>query len=219
MDPLNARPDNLSEMTFERIRDGIVQRRLAPGSRVSEQRIAAQLEVSKTPVREALLRLRHAGLVEPAGRGLRVIMPSGRAIRAAYELRSGLEHTSARLAASRADADSAERVLFLAKESQARAKAGDSDGFRRADHEFHTAVAQASGNALLTAAVDESLTLTSVLRERDVPVAGDSFACATEHVQVAEAISATLATQAADLMQGHVNHVMQIVLAARAAAD
>lgn len=215
LEPLTARPDNLSEMTFEQIRDGIVRRQLPPGSRVSEQKIAAQLQVSKTPVREALLRLRHAGLVEPVERGLCVVKPSDRAIRDAYEVRAGLEHTSAQLAATRATAEQAENLLAIATKSQAAAQTGDTSEFRRTDRDFHLAVANAAGNARLAVAIEESLTLTSVLRERDVPPTGDSVECAGEHVKVAEAIGAGLVYPASERMADHVRHVMTIVLAAR----
>lgn len=59
--PLAVRPDNLTTLVFAAIRDKIVDATLAPGSSVSEASLAKQLEVSKTPVREALLRLRHVG--------------------------------------------------------------------------------------------------------------------------------------------------------------
>ncbi|MGH4000174.1 MAG: GntR family transcriptional regulator [Pseudonocardiaceae bacterium] len=219
LEPLDARPDNLSEVTFETIRNGIVSRQLPPGSRVSEQKIAAQLQVSKTPVREALLRLRHAGLVEPVGRGLCVVMPSDRAIRDAYEVRAGLEHTSARLAATRATPEQAESLILIAAKSLAAARSGDGGEFRGSDRDFHLAVANAAGNSLLSVAIKESLILTSVLRERDVPPAGDSVDCAEEHVKVAEAIRAGLVESASERMADHVRHVATIVLTARAASE
>src|SRR3981081_2195160 len=79
--PLAPRAENLTDAVFEAIRDGIVDKVLTPGARISEAKVASQLNVSKTPVREALLRLRHLGLVEPTERGLTVVRPSGKAIR------------------------------------------------------------------------------------------------------------------------------------------
>jgi DNA-binding GntR family transcriptional regulator len=55
--PLAAKPESLTQIVFDTIRDAIVSKLLSPGHRVSEVGLARQLQVSKTPVREALLRL------------------------------------------------------------------------------------------------------------------------------------------------------------------
>ena len=96
--PVGSRPQSLTEIVFDRLRDAITSQTLAPGTRVSESVLSEMLNVSKTPVREALLRLCHVGLVEPTTRGLRVVMPDSAVIRDAYELRSNLEAGAARTA-------------------------------------------------------------------------------------------------------------------------
>ena len=212
--PLPALPDNLTSMVFEAIRDSIVNADLPPGSRVSEASLAAQLNVSKTPVREALLRLRHIGLVEPTRRGLQVIRPSVKAIRDAYEYRAGIEGVAGRYAAQRATTEQHENILSLAVRSLERAEALDGEGFRGADREFHMAIVNASGNLLMCQAIEDSLVLTSALRERDVPPSGDSIVCAQEHVAVAESIRAGNPDAAASALSSHIHHVMSLVLAA-----
>jgi DNA-binding GntR family transcriptional regulator len=215
LDPLPPRAENLTEVVFEAIRDGIVDQVLTPGARISEASVASQLIVSKTPVREALLRLRHIGLVEPTERGLRVIRPSVKAIRDAYEFRAGIERTAALYAAHRATTGEHEHILLLAQTSLKYAQAGDGAGFRQYDHEFHEAIACCARNAVLEQAVKDSLVLTSALRERDVPASGDSVNCAQEHVRVAQAIRVGDAETAAREVADHIHHVMAIVLTAR----
>jgi DNA-binding GntR family transcriptional regulator len=213
--PLAPRAENLTEVVFAAIRDGIVNQVLTPGARISEANVASQLNVSKTPVREALLRLRHIGLVEPTERGLRVIRPSVKAIRDAYEFRAGIERTAAQYAAHRATTGEHEHILLLARTSLKCAQAGDGAGFRRYDHEFHEAIACCARNAVLEQAVKDSLVLTSALRERDVPASGgDSVTCAQEHVHVAQAIRVGDAGTAAREVAEHIHHVMAMVLAA-----
>jgi DNA-binding GntR family transcriptional regulator len=212
--PLPPRAGNLTEVVFEAIRDGIVDKVLTPGARISEAKVASQLNVSKTPVREALLRLRYIGLVEPTERGLRVVRPSVKAIRDAYESRAGIERTAAQYAAYRAATEEHERILLLARASLEYAQARDGPRFRRSDHEFHEAIACSARNAVLEQAVKDALVLTSALRERDVPVSGDSVACAQEHIRVAQAIRAGDADTAAREVADHIHHVMAIVLAA-----
>ena len=60
--PLEA-PERLADMVYETIRQSIMDKTLAPGARLTESGLAAQLGVSKTPVREALLRLRRIGVI------------------------------------------------------------------------------------------------------------------------------------------------------------
>jgi len=216
LSPLDSRPDNLTDLVFQAIRDSIVDQTLAPGSRVSEARVAAQLQVSKTPVREALLRLRHVGLVEPVERGLRVVRPSIQAIHNAYEFRAGIERSAAFFAAHRATTGEREELLGLAQSSFRAAEDGDGFEFRSYDNRFHRLIAQASGNEVLRQAVEDSLVLTAVLRERDVPRSGDSRSCASEHIDVAKAILGGEADKAGDQNAGHILHVMSLVLAAQA---
>ncbi|MGW3623609.1 GntR family transcriptional regulator [Streptomyces sp. NPDC000880] len=212
LQPIAAKPESITEKVFEAIRDAIVSKTLEPGSRISEARLAAQLQVSKTPVREVLLRLRQSGLVEPIGRSLRVVKPSAGAIRDAYELRAGLERTAIGYAASRASTAERDDIVVAAEASLASARVGDSMGFQRHDMDFHMAIARAGQNLLLTRAVNDALVLTSALRRRDVPASGDSVVCAQEHLQVAEAVRTGDARGAAEALFEHIHHVMTLVL-------
>jgi DNA-binding GntR family transcriptional regulator len=216
--PLGSKPESLTDMVFEAIRDAIVSKALPPGSQVSEASLAAQLSVSKTPVRETLLRLRHAGLVEPDGRSLRVILPSPDVIRDAYELRSGLEQAAVRLAAERATDAERTRILDCAESSLDAARVGRSAEFHSRDHDFHLAIAEATHNPLLARAVEDVLLLTSALRARDVPATGDSVECGREHVGIAEALRDGDDATAARRVGEHLQHVLTIVLAGLQAA-
>lgn len=210
--PLSSKPESLTDMVFEAIRDAMVSKALPPGGQVSEASLAAQLNVSKTPVRETLLRLRHAGLVESDGRTLRVVVPSSAAIQNAYELRSGLEQTAVWHAVQRATKEEKLRIRELAEFSYSAASSGSSDEFFGLDQEFHRAIAEASHNPLVAEAVGNALLLTAVLRARDVPAGDDSVICATEHVQIAETVQDGDGNAAMRRMREHVEHVLAIVL-------
>ncbi|MGW3623615.1 GntR family transcriptional regulator [Streptomyces sp. NPDC000880] len=212
--PLRSKPESLTDMVTDAIKEAIVGKELAPGTRVSEAMLATRLEVSKTPVREALLRMRHLGLVESNGGGLQVVQPSWQKIHDAYELRAGLERVSAKHAATRRSEADHMMLAELAAASLDCAKTADVAGFRDSDRSFHHLVATCSGNTALAAAVDEALLLTSALRLRDVPRTGDSVSCAAEHVQIARLIGTQQPELAAAAMEAHVEHVMSTVLAA-----
>src|SRR2546429_2443129 len=71
--PIEARPESLADMVYDAIRRLVMDKTLPPGSRVSENALAERLGVSKTPVREAMLRLRQIGVIQSDGvRGGRV---------------------------------------------------------------------------------------------------------------------------------------------------
>jgi DNA-binding GntR family transcriptional regulator len=214
LEPVEARPKSLSDIAFERIRNAIVARTLEPGTRVSEAMLGDMLQVSKTPVREALLRLCHVGLVEPTSRGLRVVLPNRTIVRDAYELRSGLESVAARLAATRADAAQRGVITAAAEKSLQFARARDGAGFAEWDMAFHRSVADATDNGLLAKAVDDSVVLAFTLRSRDVLTADDSVRCGRHHVSIARAIKKGDAESAATQMYDHIVEVAEFVMAA-----
>jgi GntR family transcriptional regulator, rspAB operon transcriptional repressor len=217
--PIAERPANLTDMVLLAIQNAIIDKSIAPGSHISEASMASALEVSKTPVREALLRLRHIGLVTPADRGMRVVTPSPELIRNAYELRAGVERSAAQLAAERASEEQLATIEAAANDSYERAKAMDREGFRACDAEFHTHIAAACRNSLLESAVDDTLILTRALRARDVRTTGDSVVCGQEHMAISEALRRRDGETAGRRAQQHITHVMTMVLAAYADAD
>jgi DNA-binding GntR family transcriptional regulator len=89
------------EETYAAIRRSILDGTLPPGERIVEQQLAAMLNVSRTPVREALLKLERENLVARIGRGMAVRRYSSDEVRDIYNLRAHLESFAARIAADR----------------------------------------------------------------------------------------------------------------------
>jgi GntR family transcriptional regulator, rspAB operon transcriptional repressor len=214
--PLAAKPESLTQIVYDTIRDAIVSKLLPPGHRVSEASLARQLRVSKTPVREALLRLHAIGLVEEVAgsRGMRIVRPSRESIQHAYEVRAALEALAARLAASRATPAQRAHLVEVAGLSLARAREHDLEGFRRYDQQFHDALTATTRNPYLMGLIGNAYTLADALRQRDVPSSRDSIECATQHVTIAEAVAHGDADAAAAATSAHVEKVEQLVLAA-----
>jgi DNA-binding GntR family transcriptional regulator len=141
------------EETYAGIRRWILDGVLRPGERIVEQQLAERLNVSRTPVREALLKLERENLVARMGRGMAVRRYSSDEVRDIYNLRAHLESFAARLAAERiTDAelgalkhvqDEMERVPF---------DTTDVDVIRtlsRHNQRFHALVVRAARNAPL----------------------------------------------------------------------
>jgi DNA-binding GntR family transcriptional regulator len=211
---LGHKPESLTDVVYKRIRQAIVNRELAPGARVTESALAQQLNVSKTPVREALLKLRKIGLVEPTGRrGERVTFPSPGLIQHAYEARQALESFAAELVAQRGSDANISLIGEAARRCLAAAEAQDLDGFRSWDMTFHERIGEATGNDRLRELITDSFDLVMALRRRDVPHVEGSVACARAHVRIAEAIAQRDCDAARQRMRDHLRQVEGYVLA------
>jgi DNA-binding GntR family transcriptional regulator len=215
LNPINSRPETLTELVYASIRDAIMTNRIAPGQRLTESALAQQLSVSKTPVREALLRLAYVGLIEAEGaRGGRVATPSREKIRNAYEVRAGIEAHAAQGAAERISPENLAALMEIAQECLDGAESHDLQAFRSADQRFHLKLAESTENPYLYRLIRDAYDLTWALRRRDVPAADDSVRCARQHIEIMRAISDDDGTLAASIMRQHINEVRDIVLAA-----
>ena len=143
-------PAQLERRVYERLRDEIVSGALKPGEQLAEARIAAELGVSKTPVREALIRLQRDGLVEiEPYRGARVVEPSADDVREILELRSLLECQIARDLAVRRPPDVLEALEASIADGKSALDAGDTRRLLDDLTEFSDILAEACGNSRL----------------------------------------------------------------------
>jgi DNA-binding GntR family transcriptional regulator len=131
------------------LREAIVTTELEPGRQVSENEIADKLGVSRTPVREALARLRDDQLVQIVPQLGTFVSPiSVAGVDDAQFLRQALECSAVRLAADRADrADIAELDALLMRQERAR-DAADASGFYVLDDQLHSTLCEMSGRPI-----------------------------------------------------------------------
>ncbi|MBB6174002.1 DNA-binding GntR family transcriptional regulator [Nocardiopsis mwathae] len=148
---MNTTP-SATDRAYEYTKDAILARRYAGGELVSEGDIAAGVGVSRTPVREALLRLQAEGLVRLfPKRGALIVPVSQQEIDDVIETRRLVEGFTAERAAAAPEAERAELVAALgAYLDVMRAHvATDKRAFVVADREFHRAIIRAAGNQVL----------------------------------------------------------------------
>ncbi|MGW2515109.1 GntR family transcriptional regulator [Streptomyces scopuliridis] len=140
---------SLREQIREHIVEGIVSGRWKPGERIVERRIATELRVSQTPVREALRELESLRLIESApNKGVRVRNLTAADLEESYPVRAGLEQIAAELAAERLalDCSALEPHVLALYEADRRA-----DGTAQVRHTvaFHRELVRAAGNSVL----------------------------------------------------------------------
>jgi len=133
------------------LRDDIVLGRRAPGSRLIERDIAAELNVSRLPVREAIRRLVVEGIVVARPRTWAVVKEfTAQDVQDVAEVREAFETLTFQLAAQRHDAAGLARLRAALDQETESARAGDLDSGRLAAGEFHTCVADLAGNEMLS---------------------------------------------------------------------
>ncbi len=147
---------NAADVVHAVLRHSIIHGQLRPGSRFRAEEMAKQLGMSRTPVREAHLRLEAEGLltVKP-GVGLVVAEFSEEEVIETYAIREALEGMAARLAAEHASARDLDVIRSVAAELKDACKASDFARLREGSGAFHLAVARAARNARLHATIAE----------------------------------------------------------------
>ncbi|MBB2943067.1 DNA-binding GntR family transcriptional regulator [Actinoplanes lutulentus] len=143
---------SLRDRAYEELRRRILATELAPGQRLIERDLAAELEVSRIPLREALRLLEADGLVllVPA-KGALVAPFTPADVRDLFDVRESLEALAARLTASRRDDSGLARLKDRLAAARAATVAGDSNGVAAANAGFHTDLVELSANPLLSA--------------------------------------------------------------------
>ena len=147
---MTERP-SLSRVVGEKIRGQILEGRLRPGERLVEDRLSAELGVSRVPVREALRGLSMEGLVrlEP-NRGATVTEITPELVAELVEVRTLLEALNARLAARRHDPKIVALLQDTLKRGNTAAQSGTTEELARLNAEFHERLAEASRNSVLS---------------------------------------------------------------------
>ena len=209
--------ERLSDKVYARLREEIETGAIEPGRRFVETEIAARLGVSRTPVREALIRLAREGVLEPADRGFALIREDRAAIMERLDARRLLDVAIARRAARAAVEKGADVAAFdalLRRETSAHA-AGRARAFAAAHYELRDAIRTLAGNRVIArcaAMVDDSfqlgrekiyreaenraLTLEADGRLVQTIVAGDADAAETETLAFIARIEARLGAAA-----------------------
>jgi DNA-binding GntR family transcriptional regulator len=191
----------------ESITTAIVERRLMPGTKLGEQKIADIFKVSRTLVRQALNQLSRDKLVtlEPA-RGARVAEPSVEEARQVFETRHMLEAAMVRRAAAELTKAQIGELRAHLREEEAAVRRTDVSGRTRLLADFHVVLAAMLGNAVLAGMLAELVSRSSLiaLMYQSAHSAEHSF---DEHVAIVDALERRDARGAVKLMEEHLSHV------------
>ncbi len=195
------------ELAYDFIYNAIASGRLRPGDHIPEEMIAAQLRVSRTPVREAIRRLEMESLVvltRNAGADVALLSPED--IVETYRLRAMLEGSAAERAASRIDAGGlAELDELVARMSQMNRAGADLLNATRVNATFHLKIAEAAASSRLCALIRGLVHVPLTLMHPDGWAARlDGAAGYDEHARIVDALRMRQGDLARALMQMHI---------------
>ncbi len=212
-----------TESVLNAILSGIDEGELNPGDPIDENALIARYGVSRTPLREALLRLEAMGLVlRQPRKGAVLFRPSLEEFLAILEVHARLEGQAAGLAARRissAQKEALEKVV-AACEAHARTHGDDDpDGYYALNLAFHKLVGEASGNPFLLEMIKMNARKLLAYYRARYRYAGAIAESAHEHREIAELILSGQADQAEALMVRHVQFDRVTVMDLLAALD
>ena len=196
--------DDITEAEIvERLFEAVMERRLPPGTKLSESALCEAFGVGRMRIRRCLLLLASRDVVElHSNRGAFVASPTADQAREVFEARLAIEPAIARMVASRASAEQI-RALEEHIDGEARAQqAGSRHEAIRLSGQFHVSLAEAAGNAILVKTMKDLVTRTSLIL--GIYGASGTAPCRDhDHVSLIDAIRSRDGDRAALIMREH----------------
>jgi GntR family transcriptional regulator of vanillate catabolism len=200
---------------YQSLRESIVSGTLKPGTPLRPDTIADQLQVSTTPVREALLSLESDGaLIKRPYQGWFVRDFSEEEAREMYELRASLECLSVRLACERITPEEVNRLRMHQVAGSAALASKNIHAYRLYNQDLHTAILQAARNSYLGSAMEQVSLQNQMLIARTIRITGRPSRALEEHARIIELIASRDSTTAEDLMRKHILSALEDVVQA-----
>lgn len=139
----------LADEVYDELIDAIMRREIGPDDRLVQEKLAAEMQISRTPVREALMRLEQEGVLEVSNRGsFRLYRMDDAEVKELYQSRAAIEGQSARILASRVDQAELARLRQVIQTEESRVD-GTTRGYFEANRTIHRAFMVEAGNRFL----------------------------------------------------------------------
>ncbi len=208
-----------ADRAYAWLRDGVLSRRLAPSDLITEGQVAEAVGVSRTPVREALLRLEADGFVRLLPKRGALVLPVTAAETAdVLETRRLIESYAVRCAVATGGSELPGRLRQRLSEMEQAARQRDARAFAEADRAFHAAIVAATGNAILTDLYrrlrDRQLRM-GVLTLTDVSGVARMRSTLRQHQAILEAVEARTLRSAEAAVAAHLDSAAAVLAGGR----
>ena len=187
---------------------------IQPGERVVIERLAEQLGVSQTPVREAVARLAQEGLVVEAANGrLQIVEISEQYVRDVFLVRAALEGLAAELATSRLSDEDLATLKALLDETSAALTLGDHKPYARSDASLHQLVITRTNNRVLAKELRSLQPHVDLIRGYSQRTEGEHLRTShQEHLQIVAALTARDGARAREAMEQHIRRAGERII-------
>jgi len=197
---------------YGKILSAILDGRIAPGSSLREEHLAAEFAVSRTPIREALHKLAEEGfVVYLPHRGARLLEPSAELACEVFQIREGLEAIAAREAAQKIDGKVLAELRAHFLSLRPRIRGGD---LSDVGDELHAAILQACGNARLVSMLGILHGQIRWLQTIAVSIPTRPARAYREHLQILTALEARDPQSAENAIRAHIRSTLADLLLA-----
>lgn len=210
----------LHQQAAHRLRQMLVENRIAPGAKLNERELSAVLNVSRTPLREAIKMLAAEGLVELLpNRGAIAVELSEDDVLNTFEVMSGLEAQSGELAAQRITEAELAEIKAMHYEMLAAYTRRDLPAYYTLNAAIHSAINAAAKNPVLTVTYKLVNARLQALRFRSNQNCDKWRTAVQQHEQMIEALSARDAAAMRTVLLAHLNNKRDVVIGQLRAAS
>lgn len=210
----------VNQQVYQQILELISARVLAPGARLDEQSLAAEMGVSRTPLREAIGRLAEKGVVEYRpyqGNFIRTF--TTKEVNDIYHVRRALEELAIRLTAERLTEERLGVIRGILDEIEAAMARGDVETVNAADRRFHDVIAEFSENDALIGAISDLSHQVQIIRMMANQNPEVVSRTAIQRSEILAALEARNGDDAARLIGRHIDFVRASVIDALEGTD
>jgi DNA-binding GntR family transcriptional regulator len=203
----------LHQQVTQRLRQMLVEGRIAPGAKLNERELAEVLQVSRTPLREAIKMLAAEGLVELVPNRGAIAVALGEAdVLHTFEVMAGLEGLSGELAAQRITAEELAEIRAMQFEMMGAYTRSDLSNYYRINSMIHAAINAAAKNPVLTSTYNQVNARLQALRFRSNQNGEKWRRAVKEHEKMVEALSARDGAALRALLQQHLYNKRDTVI-------
>ncbi|MBF6058490.1 GntR family transcriptional regulator [Thiomicrorhabdus heinhorstiae] len=198
---------NQEQVIYDRLFDVILEQKLQPGARLTEEPLAEIFGVSRTIIRRVLLRLSHEGVVEiKPNVGASVVMTSPEEVAQFFEARKVVEGALASMITGKLTPYQVEMLYSMVREESRLFEMGNRAKGLRKSTEFHFYLVEAAGNQPLAEMAKKLIARTSLIVSQ-YNLSGSGGCACNDHSALVEVIVNGQPDEAESLMREHIDHI------------
>jgi len=210
--PPSVRRYKIVDQVYDILRAQIIKGILTPGQEISVDELAKKLNTSKTPIREALNRLKGEGLIVDTDRGkMSVIKFSSKEIAHICELRAALETLALKWGFGNIPREKLQENLRMLREAEKKLERGDSTYFYEVDTILHNLIVNSAGNQWLVQIISQLRNLIEITRNMFASMERDRESL-QEHIIIIESLLKGDKQAAIKNLNSHIEHLKNHLL-------